>query len=203
MPLAGKTKQDVVSEFRSAEILDAARRVFFHKGFNDATMDDIAEAAGVAKGTLYLYFASKRDVYLAAVKRGLGELIEDTRRSVEAASGTAGKLRAIIATRIRYAEENRDFFAAYHLEFANVSPSGCEKEFHALYLEHLRTVERVLREGAEAGLLRPVRADAAAVLIYEMTRAMVMQRRLKWSKGTAAEDVDLVFDLVWKGLAAE
>ncbi|HVB38785.1 MAG TPA: helix-turn-helix domain-containing protein, partial [Vicinamibacterales bacterium] len=65
MPLEGRTKQDVLSEFRCAEILTAARGVFARKGYQAATMDDIAGAAGVGKGTLYLYYRSKRDIYLA------------------------------------------------------------------------------------------------------------------------------------------
>jgi AcrR family transcriptional regulator len=52
-----KTKQEMVAEFRVTEILDAARKVFAQKGFAETTVDQIAEEAGVAKGTVYLYFA--------------------------------------------------------------------------------------------------------------------------------------------------
>ena len=55
-----KTKQQVVMEFRRQEILDAARTVFARKGFADGIVDDIAAEAGVAKGTIYLYFPSKK-----------------------------------------------------------------------------------------------------------------------------------------------
>ena len=65
MSTAVRTKKDVVTEFRTAGILEAARKVFAKKGFNDATVDDIANAAGVAKGTVYLYYRSKREVYFA------------------------------------------------------------------------------------------------------------------------------------------
>ena len=74
MPYQGRTKTDVVSEFRRDEILDAAHRVFASQGFRDATVDHIAEAAGVAKGTVYLYFKSKDDLYWAALHRGLDRL---------------------------------------------------------------------------------------------------------------------------------
>ena len=71
MALTGKTKHDVVSEFRCGEILAAARKVFAVRGFNEATVDEIAAAAGIAKGTVYLYFSSKKDIYLAALKQGI------------------------------------------------------------------------------------------------------------------------------------
>jgi AcrR family transcriptional regulator len=201
MPLLGKTKHAVVSEFRCAEILEAARRVFARKGFNGATMDDIAEAAGVAKGTLYLYFPSKRRVYLAALKRGFIRLIEETKRNVEAAPTAAEKIRAFITTRIRYAEENRDFVRIYHAEFGNTGPPHLDKELRSLYLRQAQTLETVLREAAVEGQIRPVRADAAAVIVYEMTRGLVMQRLLGWSTATAEQDIDFLFELIWKGLA--
>ncbi|MGD0199131.1 MAG: TetR/AcrR family transcriptional regulator [Bryobacteraceae bacterium] len=201
MPLLGKTKHAVVSEFRCGEILEAARRVFARKGFSGATMDDIAEAAGLAKGTLYLYFPSKRRVYLAALKRGFIRLIEETERNVEAAATAAEKIRAFITTRIRDAEENRNFVRIYHAEFGNTGPPHLDKELRSLYLRQVETLEAVLREAAVEGQIRPVRADAAAVIVYEMTRGLVMQRLLGWSTATAEQDIDFLFELIWKGLA--
>jgi len=58
-------------ERRREEILDAAQRVFVDKGLTTATVDDIAIAAELSKGTLYLYFESKEDIYIALMLRGL------------------------------------------------------------------------------------------------------------------------------------
>ena len=69
-----RTKKDVVTEFRTTGILEAARKVFAKKGFSNATVDDIASAAGVAKGTIYLYYESKRDIYFAALKFGIEQM---------------------------------------------------------------------------------------------------------------------------------
>ena len=73
MSVSIKTKKDVVTEFRTSGILEAARKTFAKKGFHDATVDDVAAAAGVAKGTVYLYYRSKQDVYLATLKFGIGQ----------------------------------------------------------------------------------------------------------------------------------
>src|SRR3954470_22154723 len=103
-----KTKQGVVTEFRCTEILEAARKVFARKGFDQTTVDDIAAAAGVAKGTLYLYFRSKRDIYLAALKEGVLALHAESDHNMAAAINTPDKLRAFVATRVTYFEQNRD-----------------------------------------------------------------------------------------------
>lgn len=56
-------------ESRKEEIINAAQKIFFEKGLPAATMDEIAEAAELSKGTLYLYYKSKEDLYLAVTMR--------------------------------------------------------------------------------------------------------------------------------------
>ena len=196
-----KTKQELVSEFRCAEILGAARKVFARKGFNGATVDEIAEAAGLAKGTVYVYFQSKRNIYLEALKQGAYGLVDEVERDVAAARTPAEKIRAFIATRIHYADENRDFISIYYSELANIRAAPLNKEFRALYLRQAKTLEAVLREATAGGQVRSVRADAAALTVYEMTRGLIAQRLLGWSKASADEDIDFMFELIWKGLS--
>ncbi|HET6273977.1 MAG TPA: TetR/AcrR family transcriptional regulator [Bacteroidota bacterium] len=63
-------RKDREKEQRREEIITAAQKVFFEKGLPAATMDEIAEAAELSKGTLYLYYKSKEDLYLAVMMRG-------------------------------------------------------------------------------------------------------------------------------------
>ena len=96
MPVLGKSKKEVVTEFRTAELLEAARRVFAEKGFHEATVDDVAEEAGVAKGTVYLYYRSKRDLYWAALKHGISSMHAETRRRMQQENTIEGKLHAFV-----------------------------------------------------------------------------------------------------------
>src|ERR1700749_2594319 len=98
--MTGRTKQEIVSEFRTAEILTAARKVFAASGFREATVDQIAAAAHIAKGTIYLYYPSKKDIYTAALKQGLAELQALTRDAMQAAQGLRAKLEAFVRTRL-------------------------------------------------------------------------------------------------------
>jgi AcrR family transcriptional regulator len=196
-----RTKQDVVSEFRHSEILDAARKLFARRGFEGATMEEIAEAAGVAKGTLYLYFQSKNEIHREALKQGLVRLIEETRRNVDAAPTSADKIRAFIATRIRLTDNDRDLIRIHHSQSGSSHPAYLNKECRNLYLEQARMLEAVLREAAAQGQIRSDRMDVTAVVVYEMIRGLIMQRLLGWSRASVEEDTDLLFDLIWRGLA--
>lgn len=198
MALAGKSKHDIVSEFRCAEILAAARKIFATKGFRDATVDDIAAEAGIAKGTVYLYYPSKKEMYLAALKQGLEELRQRTGAAMQAATGAQAKLRAFVRTRMQYAEANRDFFRIYHSEFGNLNN---DSEFQQLYLQQAKTLESVLQTAAKKGEIRRIRADFSAFLIYDMVKSVMIQRLLGRSTARLDDDIETLTELIWKGLA--
>ncbi|HEV2350997.1 MAG TPA: TetR/AcrR family transcriptional regulator [Terriglobia bacterium] len=202
MPVLGKTKQEVLTEFRTAEILEAARRVFAERGFHEATVDGIAEAAGVAKGTLYLYYHSKRAIYWAALKHGIGALHEELEREMGGARTVAGKIHSFIATKMRFIEQHRDFFKIYYSEFGNAfaHPTQVHEEFRELYQRQARLLECVLREGIRQRTIRNIRRSATAAVISDITRGAITQRLLGWSKGDVENEIEFIFDLVWKGI---
>ena len=150
MALKGKTKQDVVTEFRNAEILEAARKVFAENGFSGASVEAIAQEAGVAKGTLYLYYSSKTEIYWAALRDGLVGLCRELRKQVEAATAVEDKIRAYLSTKLSYFEDHRDFFRIYYAEFGNAiaHPDEFHKGFRELYYEQLCILKEALAEGA-------------------------------------------------------
>lgn len=203
MSITTRTKKDVVTEFRTGGILEAARSVFAMKGFNEATVDDIANAAGVAKGTVYLYYRSKRDIYFAALKFGIGQMHAALDEQLKAESTPESKLRAFIAVKLAYFDENRDFFKIYYSELGNlcIHPGTIDPEFTALYLDQAKVIESILKEGARRKVLRGLRVEQAAFAISDVIRGMVTQRVMGWSKSKLSQDVDFVFDLIWKGIA--
>src|SRR5262249_32142866 len=141
------SKRDVVAEFRRGEILDAARRVFAARGFSAATVDEIARQAGIAKGTIYLYYRSKTDVYAGAALEGLRELHEQVMREVRDAASPFEKVRAFIESKARYFERNVDFFRLYYAELHELSADACgvHVEMQQLYLQQVSLLESELR----------------------------------------------------------
>jgi AcrR family transcriptional regulator len=198
-----KTKKDVVTEFRTSGILEAARKVFATKGFSAATVDDVAGAAGVAKGTVYLYYESKRDIYFAALKSGIEQMYALLQEELKKAASPEEKLRTLIGVKLAYFDDNRDFFKIYYSELGNMCiHPGALDDFKALYLDQAKVVESILREGARRRVIRAVRAEQTAFAISDIIRGVVTQRVLGWTKSKLSQDVDFIFDLIWKGIAA-
>jgi AcrR family transcriptional regulator len=196
-----RTKKDVVTEFRTGEILQAAYRVFAERGFEQATMDDIAREAGVAKGTLYLYYPSKQDIYSAALHRSVVELAAKTAEAMAGAAGVEEKIKAFIATKLHYFEEHRDFFRIYDSEFGRVCRHGQKaKEFEELYLEQVKAIDHVLQQAVRRKAIRPVRTEAVAFALFDVTRGVLIQRMRGANRGSIEDDVAFAFDLTWKGI---
>lgn len=204
MPVLGKTRKDVIKEFRTAELLEAARRLFAEKGFHATTVEDIAAAAGVAKGTVYLYYKSKQEVYWAALERGITELHNEIQSRLEAAETPEDKVRAFIAIKIRYFEMNRDFFRIYFSELGSglSHPAQMPPQFEHMYLQQARILEAALQQGVQDKTIREIRTNAVAVAISDLIRGIIVQRLLGWSTKDVESDISFVFDLVWRGVAA-
>lgn len=202
MPTSLKTKKDVVREFRTGEILAAAHRVFAEKGFHRATIDAVARSANLAKGTVYLYYRSKRDLYWDALKQGILAMLARTQAAMDAAETTEKKILAFVETKIRYFDENREFFRIYYSEFGNAltHPASAHKDFTGLYLRQVRMLELVLERGLRGKEIRCTRPDVAALAIAELTRGLITHRLLGWSKGQVRGDAAFLFDFIWKGM---
>jgi AcrR family transcriptional regulator len=197
-----RTKKDVVTEFRREEILQAAYRVFAERGFENATMDEIARTAGVAKGTLYLYYPSKYEIYSAALHRNALALAAQTVAAMDGAAGVEAKLQAFIATRLRFFEEHRDFFRIYDQEFGRLLCRHPQKgrPVDDLYLEQVKALDQVLQQAARRRAVRPVRTETAAMAIFDITRGLAMQRVRGSVRGPIEDDIAFAFDLTWKGI---
>jgi len=200
--MARPTTRQILSAYRRGEILEAARRVFARKGFAKAGIGEIAREAGIAKGTVYLYFRSKDAVYWAALGAGMRELHDEATRQVRAATGTEGKIRAFAETKLRYFDRNRDFLRIYHAELGNAltRPSAANHEFTRIYQEQVGLLASVLRAAARRREIRPVRPEKVAAAIFEITRGLIVQRLLSEPSGSPEADAAFVVDLVLKGL---
>src|SRR4051794_28206952 len=94
--LGPSTKRKEAGALRRRAILKAARTVFARQGYANTVVDDIARQAEIGKGTLYLYFPSKEQIYLAALIEDAQRLDDETRTAMAAEESWHDKLRAYV-----------------------------------------------------------------------------------------------------------
>ena len=100
-------------EQRKEEIVTAAQKVFFEKGLQLATVDEIAESAELSKGTIYLYYKSKEDLYLAVLMRGMQKLQDAFALRIQSESNTLRALLGLIQTYLEFFRDHRDYFRMF------------------------------------------------------------------------------------------
>jgi AcrR family transcriptional regulator len=197
------TKKGVVTEFRRASILDAARKVFARQGYSATTVDEIAEEGSFAKGTLYCYFKSKEEIYLTALTQDVKSMLEETARRVAQATSTFAKLSEFVTIRLEHSERNADFVRIFFSEFSNLamSPARVNKEFQALIQQSNELLRGVLEAGMASGEVRELPVDRTAFAINDLTRSVIERRLMGFVRGHAAEDLAFLMDLIWRGIA--
>ena len=197
------TKETLVRDFRTREILDATCRVVARHGFQGATVERVAEEAKVAKGTVYLYFHNKEELFKAAVEQGMANFVNQIRTEVEEVKPPLEKLCRLVEATLELSDTNRDFFKMLLLErnFLAAAPShpGAAQMLD-LYLAYIHLIENVIQEGVEAGILRPHNVEASASALNEAMRGCFQQRALGLTTRDAAEDADILLDLFFHGI---
>jgi AcrR family transcriptional regulator len=193
-----RTKQQVVSEFRREAILNAARSVFAGKGFARGVIDEIAKEAAVAKGTVYLYFASKQEIYRAVLDRDMEFLKRTSLERIDAAQGLKEKIRAFALVRLENSEANREFFRFMDTEAASVTFT--RSQYRNWLGDPVLRLANAIERASLAGEIRAVAAERTAWAIADMTRGLIQRRLLGRADTIPSDDAEFLVDLIWAAL---
>jgi len=184
-------------------ILEAAKGVFSRRGFEKTTMADIAQAAEMATGTLYLYFRGKEELFYALMEKGMNRLIQDLRAVVTEEKGWEKRLRLFIQKPFEFFEENRDFYKIYlrELPFCNAGErrQSMQRCFQG-HLEYVDMLEECLKKGLgfRSSAKYPVRE--AALMIRGAVDFMILESMLEESSRPLTEKVDFMLEVFKQGL---
>ena len=188
---------------RRCAILQAARTVFGRQGYANTMVDDIATQAGIAKGTLYLYFPSKEEIYLAALLEEARQLDADSRAAMSAAATWRDKLGAYVRVRLDYFEAHQDFLRIYMTEFRGMCMQ--ERPFSAEFIHLVHQSEAQLAQmfaaAAARGEIRQVDPELAALTVSDMTRGLMERQLRNWGRPVGPDDAAFALDILCRALA--
>ena len=156
-------------EFRKARIADAAMQLFAEQGFSAVSVEQIAEASGYTRVSVYNHFRGKPMIYLYLVQRGCEVLAEAMERKVTPALTSRAAFEAFLECLIDALEKQPSFFELYFLERERVQRDMSAEEVASLDEAHLR-IERPTRglfeRGIAAGAYRDIDAATASNLFF-------------------------------------
>lgn len=183
-------------------ILDAAAAEIATYGYDRANINVIAERAGIGRGTIYLYFASKEEV-LNALLATIGELIDSTVRDCLASSDTWDrKIELLAAAFVKLAHKHRDFFRV-HISALH----GVNRAIGAPVTDWLRKTTESLRVALDTAVLHGniVSADTEVLAIYllgSLESFALLPELLGVDSERITQQSHAIAHLLWVGLAA-
>jgi AcrR family transcriptional regulator len=166
---APDTLKEVIRDFRRDQIINTARRVIGERGTTDVSMDEIATQAGVARSTVYVYFAN-RDELLRACVQSMYDTIKDTVAEMfEDTAPPLDRLRAVIGGVLERIDESPAFFRLAMATQATTGAAGSAAVGGALMmigLDMMRLLDDIISAGMDTGLFRAdLEKDRAVTLI--------------------------------------
>ncbi|WP_310646132.1 TetR/AcrR family transcriptional regulator [Limnohabitans sp.] len=184
-------KRERRKEARPRELLDAALALFVEKGFTATRSEEVAARAGVSKGTLFLYFQSKEDLFKAVIRENIGSLFPAWNEELNTFEGSSADM-------VKYAMN------AWWERVGNTAASGIAKlvmseaqnfpDVAAFYQADVvvpgtKLLHRILQRGVDSGEFRAMDTDKA---VYTLIAPMIFLMMWKHSMGACAASANII-----------
>ncbi|HVM95096.1 MAG TPA: TetR/AcrR family transcriptional regulator [Candidatus Acidoferrales bacterium] len=169
--MRGRKKTDATRQ----AIVKCAAEVFSEREFHEVLTDDIAERLGMGKGTIYRYFRSKEELYLAAIGDGLDGVHAAVKTVLETEAPLATTIEALVRTLIDYFWKRRDFFLLMHRLEPKLKPQQ-RTDWERQRLETVAMVQRRIERAGPRGGVNHVNTRLAVEALFGMIRSLCVYR---------------------------
>ena len=199
--MAATDKRLAISDKREA-ILRAAISVFARCGYFNSKVADIAREAGVADGTVYLYFKSKEEILHSIFDRSVEDALGAARKRVEQLTDPREKLRQIALMHLERLGADRDLAVVFQVELRG-STKFMEEFSAAGFAEYLALIRSTFEEGQRAGMFRAdLNARVVAKVLFGALDEMATNWILSKRRYKLAPMADQVLDIFLNGVRA-
>ena len=184
---------------RRQEILDAARKSLIARGYHDVHLDDVAAAAGISKGALYLYFKDKESMF-SSVLEDVIDRLEKRLKALPAQGPALDGLYRMAAEMLEFVDENQDFL----IQFSREKPDLCGKRAGTVlqkrFAEHLRFVASAVARCVKEGSVRRHDSALGGLFFISLVRMFMLQKVMAQAAGLLRPKADQLMDLFLHGL---
>jgi TetR/AcrR family fatty acid metabolism transcriptional regulator len=190
---------DIQESGKRELLLEGALKVFSEKGFHGATVEEVAEVAGVGKGTVYLYFGSKTDLFVSVVEEKLKELKGVVKDRLKDLEGARAKLAESIKLHWEFFNQSREFVKVILSDL-----SGLERELDERTREaragFIGVIESVIEEGIMTGEFKDVEPRMAAYAIEGAISFVAFENLVNDKSSPSIPDASQLVDFCLCGL---
>ncbi|SFQ97880.1 TetR/AcrR family transcriptional regulator [Desulfoscipio geothermicus] len=191
----------VSSLFKDTEKFKNIIEIFAVKGYHPATMDEIARATGVAKGTLYYHYKNKEDLYYSVIEYGVHILERSVRQALQNQTDPALKLKELIREVLNFFDlySNIAFIFLRELYGNNIR----RDVLSGLVQRIIQIIGEILAEGKEQGIFTVKDVDTCATAVFGAVSATAIRSINKHGRVRSVQVQSHIENLVFNGLLAE
>jgi TetR/AcrR family fatty acid metabolism transcriptional regulator len=201
MPSLARKAHVPVLDKRDA-ILRAATEVFARHGYFQAQVADVARAAGVAAGTVYLYFRSKDDLLVSIFERTMREAIAEGRAALEGVADARQRLSQLARMHLERLGRDRDLAVVFQVELRQ-STKFMERFSSTFLRDYIGMLRETIVDGQKAGLFRAdINPTIAAKVLFGALDEMATNWILSKRHYSLVAEADAVIDLFVNGVGA-
>ena len=195
----GRPKDEALQTRRREEILDVAAVLFAERGYPNTDVDSVAERLGVGKGTVYRYFPSKSELFLAAVARGMTRLDEWIQAEVARVADPLDKIVRAIDTYLAYFDEHPELVELFIQERAEFKDRG-----NPVYFEHRKASigpwQDLFRGLVAAGRVRDLNLDKTGDVMNGLMYGTIIQNTMTGQRGVHKDQARRIVDILFHGI---
>lgn len=147
-------------------IFDAAAEIFTRKGYHKTTVEEIAAAIGVSKGTIYYYFKNKEELYLAIIREGIDHFHKQLVKAAESTIEPRDKIRKLIRGHFVFCEKEKNLVFLFIKELSNTEFN--REILTGMLAKCLQVYRNVIEEGIAGKVFRPVNSEIVSSAVFGM-----------------------------------
>jgi len=179
------------------KIISAATNVFAKNGFYKAKVSEIAKKAGIADGTIYIYFKHKDDILIALFEEKMQEVLDNMKKQISLESDPLLKIQRFAFIHLKLIEDNKDMAEIIQVELRQ-SGKFMKNYHNEKFVQYLDLIGDIIKEGKEKGVIRKdiipgIGKRAFFGALDEMSRYWVLSKRRKYDIETAAKHISDCF----------
>lgn len=198
----GRPPDPELATLRRRTILDAATRHFAAHGFREADVQHIADELGVGKGTIYRYFPSKEELFLAAVDQGMQQLKAAIDAAAERATSPLGRVEAAIEAYLTYFDQHPEL-----IELLIQERCHFRDRMQPTYFVHrevnIRPWQDLLRRLMAEGVVRPMPVERITDVISDLLYGTIFTNHFAGRRKSLAQQCQDVMDVLHHGILAK
>ena len=196
-------RKEQEKEARKKDILEVAAKLFSQKDFHEVTVDEIAERVGLSKGTIYLYFENKENLFFSIIQEKTEVLFSRLQTAIQSDASYLERLEGLVQAYLSFFEEHKSYFKIIHSEKSRMDDKD-RYRFKEHMVKSFYNYEDLLRqfiiEGQEQKVFRKIAPELITKALRGLLNSFTFQCIFTETECSLVEETPHVLDIFLNGV---